>query len=66
MLLWFYDKYGFRCLWQYNAICQFLVDGAEAAIKRCSYKKMFWKYVENLQENTHVEVKLHFGMGVLP
>ena len=28
----------------------------EAAIQRCSLKKMFWKYVANLQENTHAEV----------
>ena len=36
--------------------------GAEAAIQRCSYKKVFWKYAANapyaanLQKNTHVEV----------
>ena len=29
---------------------------SEAALRRCSYKKVFWKYLENLQENTHVEV----------
>ena len=28
----------------------------EAAIQRCSYKKVFWKYAANLQENTHDEV----------
>ena len=28
----------------------------EAAIQRCSLKKIFWKYVANLQENTHAEV----------
>ena len=26
-----------------------------AAIQRCSYKKVFWKYVTNFQENTHAE-----------
>ena len=26
---------------------------SEAAFQRCSYKKMFWKYAANLQENTH-------------
>ena len=30
---------------------------AEAALQRCSYKKLFWKYVANLQENTHAEVQ---------
>ena len=25
----------------------------EAAPQRCSYKKVFWKYAENLQENTY-------------
>ena len=29
---------------------------AEAAIQRCSYKKVFWKYAANLQENTHAKV----------
>ena len=28
----------------------------EVAIQRCSLEKVFWKYVANLQENTHVEV----------
>ena len=27
-----------------------------AVLLRCSYKNVFWKYVVNLQENTHVEV----------
>ena len=30
----------------------------EGTLHRCSYKKVFWKYVANLQENTHVEVRL--------
>ena len=29
---------------------------AEAATQRCSYEKVLWKYVANLQENTHAEV----------
>ena len=29
---------------------------SEAALQRCSYKKVFCKYAENLQENTHAEV----------
>ena len=37
----------------------------EAALHRCSYKKMFWEYAANLQENTYAEVWLHFGMVVL-
>ena len=28
----------------------------EAALQRCSYKKVFSKYAANLQENTHPEV----------
>ena len=28
----------------------------EAFIQRCSYKKVFWNYAANLQENTHAEV----------
>ena len=27
---------------------------SEAALHRCSYKKLFWKYAANLQEYTHV------------
>ena len=29
---------------------------SEAALQRCSYKKLFWKYAANLQENAHAEV----------
>ena len=36
---------------------------AEAAIKKCSYKKVFLKYAANLLENAHAAS--HFGMGVL-
>ena len=28
----------------------------EAALQRCSYEKMFWKYAANVQEDTHAEV----------
>ena len=35
-----------------------LLLSSEAAIKRCSYEKVFWKYAANLQENTHAEVWL--------
>ena len=28
----------------------------EAAIQSGSYKKLFWKYAANFQENTHAEV----------
>ena len=28
----------------------------EAALQRCSYEKVFWKYAANLEENTHAEV----------
>ena len=30
---------------------------SEAAPQRCPYEKMFRKYAENLQENTHAEVR---------
>ena len=29
----------------------------EAALRSCSHEKVFWKYVANLQENTHTEVR---------
>ena len=29
----------------------------EAALPRCSYKKLLWKYVANLQQNTYAEVR---------
>ena len=35
--------------------CTFM--DTEPAVKRCSWEKMFWKYVEKLQENTHAEVR---------
>ena len=28
----------------------------DAALHRCSYEEVFWKYAANLQENTHAEV----------
>ena len=31
---------------------------SEAALHRCSYKTVFWKYVANLHENTYTEVIL--------
>ena len=34
------------------------VLNAEAAFQRFSYEKIFGKYVANLQENTHAEVRL--------
>ena len=30
---------------------------SEAALHRCYYKKMFWKYSANLKEKTHAEVR---------
>ena len=30
---------------------------SEAAIQTCSKEKVFLKYAENLQENTHAEVR---------
>ena len=27
-----------------------------AAVQRCSQENVFWKYVANLEENTHAEV----------
>ena len=30
---------------------------SEAALQRCSYEKVFWKYVVDLPENTHAEVR---------
>ena len=48
-----------------------ILELTEAALHRCSHKKVFWKYTLNLQENTHAEVhfstllKSHFTMGAL-
>ena len=30
-----------------------MIGNTEAALQICSYKKEFWKYTANLQENTH-------------
>ena len=32
------------------------IQFSEAPILRCSWKKVFWKYVANLQWNTHADV----------
>ena len=34
-----------------------LIAESEAALQMCSYKKVFWKYAANLQENTHAKVR---------
>ena len=36
---------------------EYAVANSEAALYRCSWEKLFWKYAANLQENTHVEVQ---------
>ena len=33
-----------------------LIVVPEAALHRCSYEKLFWKYAANLQENNRAEV----------
>ena len=33
------------------------IQNSEVAVRRCSYEKVFWKYVANLQKNTHAEVR---------
>ena len=41
-----------------NYFLRYLADFfSEAAIQRCSYEKVFWKYIANLQENIHTEVR---------
>ena len=34
-----------------------ILRNAEVALYRCFYKKVFWKYTANRQENTHAEVR---------
>ena len=45
-----------------NRIAQF---NSRAALQRCSWDKVFWKYAENLQENTYAEV-LHIFRTSFP
>ena len=35
--------------------CIYIKKVAEAAVQRCFYEKVFWKYARNLQENTHAK-----------
>ena len=58
--------------WHYYVFLSPNFNITEAAIQRCSYKKVFWKYTANLLESTHAEVwfqaillKSHFSMGIL-
>ena len=44
-----------KVLWKKNN--DRLVENTDAVLYMCSYKKVFWKYPANLQENTHVEVR---------
>ena len=43
----------------------FLLAKTEAAHQRCSYKKVFWKYAADLQENTNAEVWFKFPISLL-
>ena len=60
----------------YFIVFWILNQQSEAAVQRCFWENMFWKYAANLQEKTNAEVqfqenckatlwKWHFGMGVL-
>ena len=40
-----------------NLLSSTTLQVLEAALQRCSQEKVFWKYVTNLQKNTHVEVR---------
>ena len=59
--------YCFKIIKQYTIHClmrSIPISGKQRyyqkqLVQKCSYKKVFWKYASNLQENTH------FGMGVL-
>ena len=44
-----------KCVWPFWHIKG---ESAEAALHRRSYKKVFWKYAANAQENTHAAVWL--------
>ena len=37
---------------------KFTLKCSEAALQRCSYKKVFWKYAANLKENTDAKRQL--------
>ena len=47
----------------YTAIPYALVEvwTSEAALQRCSYKKVFWKYAANIQENIHGKVWFQYS-----
>ena len=36
--------------------CKYAMRITYAAVRRCSYKRVFWKYTANLRENTHAGV----------
>ena len=33
----------------------------EAALRKCLYKQVFWKYAANLLENTHAEARFQWS-----
>ena len=47
----FYFKASAKCYKQFE-----WKELSKAAIQRCSYEKVFWKYAANLQDNTHAEI----------
>ena len=40
---------------KHQELCQ-QSQTTEAALHKCSYKKVFWKHAANLQESIHAEV----------
>ena len=43
--------------WWFRDFDIFIMEFVEAATQRCFWEKVFWKYVANLQENSHAEVR---------
>ena len=40
---------------------QDLISHTEAAVQKCSWEKVFWKYAANLQENTHAKLRFYWN-----
>ena len=57
---YFHAREDSTILWKTCSIFYFKLIFPEAATQRCSYEKVFRKYVANLQEDTHAEVQSNF------
>ena len=57
MILWYIVFWSMIGLFSFLNLKNLHIFKSEAALHMYSYKKVFWKYESDLQDNTHAEVR---------